>query len=480
MSIATVETGHVGSLTQDQEEKLLQLWAIFLRSCDPELYRTDTNHSGQTTSTTSPKQRRKLFSLSWSEDTVKSNDVPSVPPKLLSELEAMKMSAQEIKLIQQVLTKLKPDELRSAFFAMMKQDHPDTFLLRYLRAEKWDVSKGFVKFVSALEWWSKQQQVEGEVIRKGELHALQQSQSATGSTDKKDGEGFMAQLHMGKGFFHGSDKSGRPICVVRARTHKPGAQSEKALNSYILYNIELMRLLLVPPVETMTLVFDLTNFALSNMEYAPVKFIIQCFQENYPESLGYMLFYNAPWFFSGIWKVIRGWLDPVVAAKVHFVNSVQDLEQFIDRSQIVTELGGAEDWTYEYVEPQQDENAQLQDTTTRDSIMAQHQRIGEELFEATSMWLSAKDKGNLGDASQQKNRRVDIARRLRENYWKLDPYIRSRTLLDRIGVIQAHGNIDFYPDKGGQGKTKEENEKEAKAVVDQVEYAREAQVASAA
>ncbi|KNG80390.1 CRAL/TRIO domain protein [Aspergillus nomiae NRRL 13137] len=479
MSLATIETGYVGSLTQDQEEKLLQLWAIFLRSCDPEFYRTETNQS-QTTSTTSPKQRKKFFSLSWSEEPAKSNDAPSVPAKLLSELEAMKMSAQEIKLIQQVLPKLKPDELRSAFFAMMKQDHPDTFLLRYLRAEKWDVSKGFVKFVSALEWWSKQQHVEEEVIRKGELHALQQSQSTTGSTDKKDGEGFMAQLHMGKGFFHGSDKSGRPICVVRARTHKPGAQTEKALNSYILYNIELMRLLLVPPVETMTLIFDLTNFALSNMEYAPVKFIIQCFQENYPESLGYMLFYNAPWFFSGIWKVIRGWLDPVVAAKVHFVNSVQDLEQFIDRSQIVTELGGDEDWAYEYVEPQQDENAQLQDTTTRDSIMAQRQQMGEELFEATSMWLSAKSKGNLGDVSLQKDRRMDIARQLRENYWKLDPYVRSRTLLDRIGVIQAHGNIDFYPDKGDQRKGKEENEKEAKTVVDQVEYAMEAQVASAA
>ncbi|KAB8226154.1 CRAL-TRIO domain-containing protein [Aspergillus novoparasiticus] len=480
MSIATVETGYVGNLTQDQEEKLLQLWRIFLRSCDPELYRTATGQSGQTTSTTSPKQRRRLFSLSWSEDTSKANDSPPVPSKLLSELEAMKINAQEVKLIQQVLTKLKPDERRSAFFAMMKQDHPDTFLLRYLRAEKWNVPKGFVKFASALEWWSKQQQVEAEVIRKGELHALQQSQSSTSSNDKKDGEGFMAQLRMGKGFFHGSDKSGRPICVVRARTHKPGAQTEKALNSYILWNIEVMRLLLVPPVETMTLIFDLTNFALSNMEYAPVKFIIECFQENYPESLGYMLFYNAPWFFSGIWKVIRGWLDPVVAAKVHFVNSVEDLEQFIDRSQIVKELGGDEDWTYKYVEPQEDENAQLQDTTTRDSLMAQHQQIGEELFEATSMWLSAKDKGNMGDASQQKDRRADIAMRLRENYWKLDPYVRSRTLLDRIGVIQAHGNIEFYPNKGGQGESKEENEKDMKAVVNQVEYANGAQVASAA
>lgn len=31
-----------------------------------------------------------------------------------------------------------------------------------------------------------------------------------------------------------------------------------------------------------------------------MKFIIECFQENYPESLGYMLIHNAPWVFSGM------------------------------------------------------------------------------------------------------------------------------------------------------------------------------------
>lgn len=34
-------------------------------------------------------------------------------------------------------------------------------------------------------------------------------------------------------------------------------------------------------------------------EYAPVKFIIKCFEANYPESLGLLLIHNAPWVFSG-------------------------------------------------------------------------------------------------------------------------------------------------------------------------------------
>lgn len=34
-------------------------------------------------------------------------------------------------------------------------------------------------------------------------------------------------------------------------------------------------------------------------EYPPVKFIIQCFEANYPECLGILLIHNAPWIFSG-------------------------------------------------------------------------------------------------------------------------------------------------------------------------------------
>jgi len=35
-------------------------------------------------------------------------------------------------------------------------------------------------------------------------------------------------------------------------------------------------------------------------DYPPVKFILRCFEANYPESLGIMLIHNAPWVFSGM------------------------------------------------------------------------------------------------------------------------------------------------------------------------------------
>lgn len=93
---------------------------------------------------------------------------------------------------------------------------------------------------------------------------------------------------------------------------------------------------------------------MANMDYAPVKFMIKCFEANYPESLGTVLVYRAPWLFNTIWAIIRGWLDPVVAGKVHFCRNVEELEAFVPKSQIPTECGGI-----------------LLDTTTFDTFLRQ-------------------------------------------------------------------------------------------------------------
>ena len=37
----------------------------------------------------------------------------------------------------------------------------------------------------------------------------------------------------------------------------------------------------------------------SLQDYAPVKFMIKCFEANYPECLGAVLVHKAPWVFQG-------------------------------------------------------------------------------------------------------------------------------------------------------------------------------------
>lgn len=138
-------------------------------------------------------------------------------------------------------------------------------------------------------------------------------------------------------------------------------------------------------------------------------------------------------------------MDPDIAAKVQFTNSAADLEKFIARDQLVEEVGGAEKWKYEYIEPDEKENAIMEDTTTRDALIRERQQIGEEFLAATCEWNEAaksKDKSKIQSAASQ---RAYLAERLRVNHWKLDPYTRARLCLDRMRVIQKDGKIDFYP-----------------------------------
>lgn len=184
----------------------------------------------------------------------------------------------------------------------------------------------------------------------------------------------------------------------------------------------------------------MTDFSMSNMDYTPVKFMIKCFEANYPESLGSVLVYKAPWIFQGIWKIIKGWLDPVVASKVHFANNVDELEEFIPRSKIIRELGGDEDWTYKYVEPIEGENTSMSDTASRDKILAERTELVKSYESETLSWAHGEDGGDG---------RGRLAEHLAENYWRLDPFIRARSLYDRTGVLGTAGKLDFYPSAQG-------------------------------
>lgn len=187
----------------------------------------------------------------------------------------------------------------------------------------------------------------------------------------------------------------------------------------------------------------MTGFGVSNMDYTPVKFIIKCFEANYPESLGVVLVHKAPWIFQGFWKIIRGWLDPVVAGKISFTDSLEDLQKFIDIDKIPKKLGGNEDWEYSYIEPDGDENARMKDVDNRAHALRAHQELIVEYEAKTRDWLGAD--ASSDEATSLRDERARLAKRLRSSYWDVDPYIRARSLYDRNGVIEDNGDIHFYP-----------------------------------
>lgn len=149
----------------------------------------------------------------------------------------------------------------------------------------------------------------------------------------------------------------------------------------------------------------------------------------------------------GIWKIIRGWLDPVVAAKVHFTNNKKDLQEFIEPAHVLKELGGDEDWEYKYIEPVAGENDLMKDTETKGKLVGVREKLMKEYEEATVQWI------DKGDSKEIIDKRGQLATQLRENYWQLDPYVRARSLYDRQGILQGAATARWYdpPASGGKG-----------------------------
>jgi hypothetical protein len=98
------------------------------------------------------------------------------------------------------------------------------------------------------------------------------------------------------------------------------------------------------PVETTCTILDLKNVSLTAY-YKVSDYIREASaigQDRYPECMGKFYIINAPWGFSTIWNVIKGFLDPVTVAKIDIVgSSYQDkLLAQIPAENLPKEFGG--------------------------------------------------------------------------------------------------------------------------------------------
>ncbi|KAK3388545.1 hypothetical protein B0T20DRAFT_97964 [Sordaria brevicollis] len=464
-----IAPGRPGNLTPEQEEKLKQLWKLIFQVCgvvsDPnaasaaaEVAPPATANSDAASIKGSDDKKKKsklsMFSRKHKKDSddtsetasTASGSAPASPAIILN---ASTTSGDDDKYNQlskfhETLASQSPADIRETIWSMVKHDHPDALVLRFLRARKWDVEKALVMFISTMNWRHNEMKVDADIMRSGEGGAVEAEKSDAKTAEeikqKKLAIDFLTQTRMGKSYVHGVDKQGRPICYVRVRLHKQGEQSEESLERYTVYLIETCRMLLQGGVDTATIVFDMTGFSMANMDYTPVKFMVKCFEANYPECLGAVLVHKAPWIFQGIWRVIRGWLDPVVANKVHFTNNISEMSEFISPEKIPKDLDGQEDWEYKYVEPIPGENDKMKDVETLNKLQAARAELVKEYEEATLQWIQS----SSGDSGLLKKKRDEIAEKLRVDYWQLDPYVRARSFYDRVGVLLPGGKLDPY------------------------------------
>ncbi|CCC72115.1 hypothetical protein NCAS_0J01360 [Naumovozyma castellii] len=312
------------------------------------------------------------------------------------------------------------------FWNMLRLDPPDNHLLRFIRARKWNTDKSIKMLSSTFQF------------RLSKMHINELLNDGERAIYDKDIKGIIKNLELQKAVIFTSTSDSCPLIVVRPKFHYSSDQTEKELEEYAILVIELSRLFMRD--QASSILFDLTDFSLSNMEYAPVKFLITCFEAHYPESLKHLFVHKAPWLFNPIWNIIKNSLDPVVASKITFTKNAQELAKFIPMDQIPSYLDGENDSIDldHYSPPDGSLDKHFHDDTKgKQEALERRKQLIDEFIKMTVKWIES---SNKEDSKAFAKQRYQLSDELGRSYVELDPFIRSRSSYDLSGQLDLNKN----------------------------------------
>ncbi|UJR29265.1 hypothetical protein I4U23_010479 [Adineta vaga] len=298
-------------------------------------------------------------------------------------------------------------------FRAIGYDNPDVLVLRWLRSRKWDVQACVHQIIETLKWrrdWGVQ-----ELVAKGE-RGISEEEISTNKT-----------------YFMGHDKMGRPVCCIHPKEHIKGQFPHEFSERLTVFCVETYRKLLQPPIESVTVIFDMAGCETKNMDFHQVKFLIHLLDNYYPDSLALILIVNFPWLLGKSWTLIKSWLNPTVQKKVKFIHSNEELFEFIDPSVLPKRLNGTQP-DFKYKPPTDEDNAMYAafraDTEGRALAETAHRDAVRNFLDSTLQWANGDETRRV--LSEKRKAR----KQLRNAFEQLSPYISTRTHYHRVGVIK--------------------------------------------
>lgn len=332
--------------------------------------------------------------------------------------------------LEKAIASLSGARLRRTFYHMVSADNPDAVILRYCRARKWHEDQIYDMLVNTLRWRISARL--DDIISLGE-NGLRDEYN---SLSEGWGDKLVGLLHSGLVFITGPDKESRSAVYVNVFKHFKENQAQEVVKAVTLYELEVFRAIVHQPVETCCVVFNLENFALKNMDFEFLKFFLYCLEQHYPETLGVLLIYKAPWVFFTIWHLITPLLDPVVASKIHFIRNLDELKEKVPEDAIPGILMGDEEKLAKSMmlpdEPLQPGKMGVPQTEP----YREYEAMIEQYEAATAKWLSLEEEVETAVSDRRA-----LACQLRHARFRAEPDIRGPTTYSAqdVGRITPEG-----------------------------------------
>ena len=409
-------TGYVHNLTLFQRRLLFQLWGMLLDYLSRPAGETDQQQQAAA----------KLYYLKKTPQTPRSY-AESVFSSSLGSLGMNNNSSTTS--LQSTASAISIHPVADELWIQAGTGDLDGLLLRFLRARKWILIDAFVMAVDTLKWRRSF----------GVRHLLVEGEEAV----KRD------LFSSGKSFFWNVDRQGRPVVILTGRLHDKNAQSLEDTLKHTVLNMEIGRRLFGDGVETVLVIFDLQSAGLASLDMASMQFMIQCFQSYYPESLGRILILNAPWIFWGFWRVLKTFLDPVVAGKIQFVDeqrAAEQLAEHIEPSRLLRQFpGGQSTYQYRYIPPGPEDRPVPLPEAEEAALNLRLESIKSEFIDLTLQinkhYLTSQEETE--PLKPLMDKRNQLKTQLTEIYKYIDDHTLPKTLYHRMGVIKSDGTVNW-------------------------------------
>ena len=215
--------------------------------------------------------------------------------------------------------------------------YDDLFLLRFLRARKFDLEKTMEMFKKFLQW-----RIDMHVDEIRETYEL---------------DNLIEVKRLYPHGYHRTDKLGRPVYIeLYDKTDVNELfkiTTEDKMVKYYIKQYERQMKYIFPacsavvqkPVEQSCTILDANGigiFSLAGPIKGFVKLASDIGQDYYPEMLGKMTIINVGFLFRAIWSMVKGFIDPKTQSKISLLKSnyKEELLKLVDEDKLPQFLGG--------------------------------------------------------------------------------------------------------------------------------------------